>query len=106
MESKKLKCEICEKSFSRNDVKRHMNIVHGEKKEIECNICNRVFGHKHALKLHIENHHQNRKINHKCILCGKSFYQPGALKSHIKTIHESQKNYKCDSCENSFTTLT
>ena len=53
MESKivqKFKCEICEKSFSSKNKSKHMNIVHGEKKKIDCNVCSRVFENKPALK--------------------------------------------------------
>ena len=45
-----------------------------------------------------------RQRNYKCDSCGNSYTTLQYLKLHIKTIHEKQSNYKCDSCGKTFTT--
>ena len=35
--------------------------------------------------------------------CGKLFSYAGNMRRHIKTVHEGDKDFKCDSCEKSFT---
>ena len=65
-------CEICEKTFSSNGSKsKHMIIVHEEQKKFICNVCNKSFGYKNELTLHIENYHQGAR--HVCKNCGKIF---------------------------------
>ena len=45
--SKKISCEICEKSFSTDKNKdKHIRMVHGELKIFECNVCNKHIGKK------------------------------------------------------------
>ena len=67
-----------------------MRIVHGEVKNIECNVCSRTFHHNHELTIHIKTNYKGQR-NHKCDSCEKSFTESGNLKRHIKTLHEGQK---------------
>ena len=100
--SKNFTCEICEKNFSSNQYKRkHISIVHGKVKKFKCNVCSKTFGQNYQLKIHTEINH---KINDKfCTLCGKDFARSVTLSQHIKNVHEGKINYKCNSCEKSFT---
>ena len=42
---KKFTCEICEKGFSNKYYKdQHISTVHGEVKNLECNVCSKAFG--------------------------------------------------------------
>ena len=62
-------CEICESNFSTKDsLRRHVKIVHGEQKKFVCNVCSKTL---------------RSKID---------------LNSHMKTIHEDKKCFICDSC--------
>ena len=37
--------------------------------------------------------------NYKCESCGNSFMDSGHLKQHINIVHEEQKDHKCEFCE-------
>ena len=100
--SKKISCQICEKSFSTDKNKdKHIRMVHGVLKIFEFNVCNKYIGQKENLKSHIENNHKIKY--HNCKICGKSFATSRRLRDHGKNFHEGAKNVKCDSCEQSFT---
>ena len=80
-------CEICEKSFSSNLYKkRHIQIVHGDEKFFECNICHKRYGYENELIGHVERNHEQK--HHSCDFCGKIFTSFGVLTNHIKNIHE------------------
>ena len=49
------------------------------------------------MKKHFHTVHEGHK-DYKCESCDKSFSQVSGLKRHIQTIHETQKDYKCESC--------
>ena len=71
----KFMCETCSKSFGRQaDLNRHRRIVHTD-------------GEEQLL----------------CETCGKSFRWRHALVEHLR-IHTGEKHYKCDSCDQCFTT--
>ena len=93
-------------------------------KKITCDICNKNFLSKSALKAHVKFIHQDNHILHcpyknckklfnnryrldihimthkgikpfKCSLCGKSFSEQGTLNSHLAT-HSSDKPFHCE----------
>ena len=109
---RELKCEICEKLFSRKShLLHHVRHIHEEKN----NIDSENIGKKHVRR---NVHNSPNKIKAKPNdtigeieivklkeieqeSCSKSFSQENTLKKHINTIHK-RHNYKCDSCGKSF----
>ena len=93
--SKKISCEIYEKTFSTDKNKdKHIRIVHGEVKTFECHVCNKHFCDKGGLKIHIEANHEIKYHNYK--ICGKSFATSGRLRDHGKNYREGARNFECD----------
>jgi len=50
--NEKVQCEVCFKLLHPRGVKRHLSEVHGEKKELQCDLCNRIFKNKSSLDTH------------------------------------------------------
>ena len=98
--SQLFKCNICEKRFSkRRNFKYHHNTVHIEA-TYSCSICTKSYQTKSKLIFHKKTVHEGKKF--KCETCGNSFSQKINLKTHNSRVHEGHKNYKCESCEKSF----
>ena len=67
-----------------------MKTVHEETKDHKCVYCQKRFGLKNNLKLHIKTVHEKIKDN-KCDFCNKSFGHRTHLKRHVRTVHENMK---------------
>ena len=100
-------CDKCNKKFTASrDLKKHIDIVHFNKKEMykkECPICHtRV----QQLKTHIRFIHRNEgkscEYNNVCPKCDKTFSNDYKVKRHIQTVHEGVKNWQCTICPKRF----
>ena len=95
-------CDICEKFFATStELKEHTLNDHESTLEYITNKSEKVPNEI------LNNDSNKQKVlknhrNYKCDSCGNSFTQSGNLKEHIEAIHEKQRNYKCDSCAKSF----
>ena len=110
----KKKCDICEKSFSRKDLKKHISAIHEGCKDYKCDTCDKQFSSARDLTSHIHKiheqskdykgntRHKRAKLKHECSICGKSFGQLNSLKTHISIVHEGRKNNKCKYCRKCF----
>ena len=67
----------------------------------ECKVCNKTYGNKFSLKVHMETVHDNTK-KFLCHICNKCFTQAVSLTRHIHSVHEKLKPYKCDICQRAF----
>lgn len=77
----------CGKEYlTKQNLRRHFEIVHLRKKESECEICHKRFINSANLKEHYFIH-SNLKP-HNCSVCGESFRHKTKLSSHRK-IHFS-----------------
>ncbi|XP_028133387.1 zinc finger protein 226-like [Diabrotica virgifera virgifera] len=96
---KDLECEFCQKSFSsKQAVSVHKQIHFGEKCFL-CTECGKSFMRKNHLEVHVRIHTGEKP--YQCNDCGKDFRQPGAYKNHL-LIHNNKRPHKCDVCEKSF----
>ena len=85
----------------------------------KCELCNKAFPRKDALKKHAKDEHSTPKANKKsrnssimayhnsakkyeCEQCDKAFKQSGDLKKHVKEIHLKLKDHQCLQCEKAF----
>ena len=120
-------CSMCFQSFSRKrSLARHTKRFHEGQKELTqrgitlncktksfvqdkkkkkengaiCEICNKKFAKKFALKKHIETVHLKIKP-FLCDDCGKSFSGKGKLSTHVLAVHKGIR-FDCNQCDKSF----
>lgn len=83
--AKKGSCNICgTEFFSKQNLQRHIDIVHLKLKPFICSICNFSFGQLCQLNAHFAIHENKR--NFKCKQCSRSYNNLFALRKH-KIIH-------------------
>ena len=91
-------CEICDKSVSKRNYRKHKIGVHGEKIH-SCPYCSLKFSIKKKLETHI-------KVNHtrafQCNLCAKRFGTVRYLEEHKNGVHLKLKPFVCDWCHEGF----
>lgn len=92
-------CSVCGKSVK--CINSHMVIVHGERKTLTCDLCNKVYSSERNLKTHQRHSHSNKAKDHMCEVCGASFQFKNLLENHY-VVHSSERNYKCHICDKTF----
>jgi len=90
-------CPIC---FTILSTKKYLNMhVSDHNKTIKCKFCEKMFGHRSNLKIHIRDYHENPK-GHICNICGKKFTQRSHLRTHMKTHDPNRaRDLKCTQCD-------
>jgi hypothetical protein len=88
----------------RTHIEQHSNRVHLEKKNFKCDHCDKAFGRKETLTMHINCTY--KKIKRfwcdLCDLCDFSSYTRGDLEKHSNIVHLEKKTFKCDHCDKAF----
>ena len=99
-------CPFCDKRFRGfHGRKNHMVQEHGDRKNNHrwrvhtCDYCNKSFGAKQQLTLHIATHTGNRPYT--CDICSKTFVLKSVLDRH-KRHHTLEKKFNCYVCNSSF----
>ena len=93
--AEKLPCDVCGKVFEFPwHLKDHKYKTHA--KDTTCPTCGLVFN-EYSLKRHIRVVHENRR-NSQCDICGKVFVCEGKVKIHKIRVHLNLKPFQCDGC--------
>ena len=59
---KKIKCEKCNESFSKQEqLMHHLQIVHYKNTLYDCKKCNKFFSNMQDMRTHIQKHHSYKK---------------------------------------------
>ena len=81
---KQFRCELCGDRFTRkNDVKRHMKLIHEKPRNFQCDECEKYFLTEDNLRTHQEKH--SREL--KCRKCQHMFGKAAYYSDHIKYVH-------------------
>ena len=81
---KQFRCELCGDRFTRkNDVKRHMKLIHEKPRNFQCEECEKYFITEDNLRTHQEKH--SREL--KCRKCQHMFGKVAYYSDHIKYVH-------------------
>ena len=110
-----VKCSICKRSISSQNLKRHMRVVHAKptknplKEPAEmhhCPHCSQQFNRVENMQRHIVDIHSlSKNEKWKCGQCEKSFFSERNLKLHTKRVHAHFpffSTFNCNQCEMSF----
>ena len=66
-------CEVCDKTFTRNDcLRRHNLMFHEENKPYTCDVCHKSFARPDLLNRHKKGHTRENE-SYACALCGSKF---------------------------------
>ena len=94
-----LKCNQCNKCFSKKDDLEWHKRMHTGQKPFECDQCGKRFSLKGNLNQHKKTHSGEKGF--KCNYCYKCFSHKGHLNEH-KRIHTGEKPFKCNECDKRF----
>ena len=95
----KVQCTVCKRHFSVLSIARHMK-SHGERKRIQCRLCDSSFTENSTLWNHMKRKHKN-KPKEQCPICKISVLN---FRQHIRRVHKSeQKVFSCNTCQETFT---
>lgn len=84
------KCQLCQKTFIEDvHLKRHIYLVHTERKPYECNECGHKANKKSTLAVHMRRHTGEKP--YQCEWCSKRFSQSVDFRKH-RANHFKQRN--------------
>lgn len=88
---------MCGKFFSTNNyLQKHIARIHeGYSENVQCERCDMVFPHKHALKRHMNRRHE-ADDRFRCESCGKFCEDSRSLREHMNMHGDPQ--YFCKFC--------
>ncbi|KAL4218041.1 C2H2-type zinc finger [Mactra antiquata] len=96
-----LKCELCNKTFTRSWLLKNHQRIHTGEKPYQCSFCEKAFSDKSNLRQHLKIHTTTEKL-FQCGICQRTFAQRRYLMKHATEIHrdvsvslyESEKKIK------------
>ncbi|CAN7942350.1 unnamed protein product [Ixodes pacificus] len=94
-----LKCQHCQKSFSKGENLGCPTEIHKPEKTFECQLCPAEFWKNSDLVSHSQTHMGKNRF--RCGECLKVFAQISSLSFHMQS-HRGEKPYKCKQCPEAF----
>ena len=97
-----IKCDICQESFPRSELKGHMIAEHQENPSTK-KVIEKVT--KKVIKKNVKKRMKKDPLQLICQHCTKQFTCSSHLQLHIDRVHLKIKNYPCKECDKAYTVL-
>ena len=75
--------------------------MHKKERPFACQVCQRRFGQKVHLNVHMNAVHLKDRPYH-CDECGYSAATKGLVQKHVSTVHRKEKPFACEICNSRF----
>lgn len=82
---------------TQEQVDQHLEEAHKPKPRLECGHCDKTFGRKWDLNLHVKCVHL-RIRDHKCPECDYASAEKGRIQKHLQTVHWNVRSFPCRQC--------
>ncbi|XP_016975369.2 uncharacterized protein LOC108041837 [Drosophila rhopaloa] len=89
------RCEDCGAAFKQKKTLRE-HLCKERNEQLECPECQRVFGSKSSLRLHLRSHQEQKRF--RCDACDHEASDHNAFRRHLAT-HKERKRYSCPHCD-------
>ncbi|XP_053949479.1 zinc finger protein 28-like [Anastrepha ludens] len=92
-------CPTCQKKFSSDYLKKHIQVVHIGERKFTCDICGDSYKSHPQLSRHKLLHKKERNLA--CTVCDKRFTETSHFKVHMR-IHTGELPFACQFCDRRF----
>ncbi|CAH1240384.1 ZEB2 [Branchiostoma lanceolatum] len=102
------RCPVCRIAYKdRRALTTHLKLQHPNHRDgtFQCKECNKTFGYKRNLLVHMKEQHLEAGQEFPCYECQKMYKTKRALKEHLRT-HTNHKKYVCDMCGKCLKTMS
>ncbi|XP_016933721.3 uncharacterized protein [Drosophila suzukii] len=89
------RCGDCGTAFKQKKTLRE-HLCKERNEQLECPECQRVFGSKSSLRLHLRSHQEQKRF--RCEACDHEASDHNAFRRHLAT-HKERKRYSCPHCD-------
>lgn len=89
------RCEDCGAAFKQKKTLRE-HLCKERNEQLECPECQRRFGSKSSLRLHLRSHQEHKRF--RCDTCDHETSDHNAYRRHLAT-HKESKRYSCPHCD-------
>ncbi|XP_037950410.1 zinc finger protein 708-like [Teleopsis dalmanni] len=91
-----VRCEFCNKNFSKNSIRMHKKVVHAAQRPHACKICQVDFALYSSLQSHMRNSHSTLKYS--CPCCESKFRIKSVYDAHLKRGTCKKLGFNCSYC--------
>jgi hypothetical protein len=98
-------CSFCLNTFKNTKDNDHVMMIHENsvERKLSCQICEKSFMSRTALKYHVDVSHSVAGSKVKCKLCDVTFQHALSLKRHVKSMHrDNPEIYQCEDCQKKY----
>lgn len=107
------KCNLCGKVYTNNrNLKRHVEMNHGERGEFKCEVCPKVYTSNQSLRRHARSHTGYNYAQFNCDICPKTIIGKENLDNHMLFSHRENSSsneyegrsslFQCEFCNNAY----